>query len=166
MIVKIAKHYGYELTMELEGEIYDATVSLELFRANEKINATKRRVLAECIDRDSIVHEVIPDKFKKAAVYQVIISLAEQNKMVIYDTKLSLKDFQSGVDESFFGYVVRVITHLFTLGKLDIDKDIRVRFTGDIRALKDIELLAENGYGEDKYGNNIPLPKELLYLRK
>jgi len=30
----------------------------------------------------------------------------------------------------------------------------------------DIELLAENGYGEDNSGNNIPLPEQLTYLRQ
>jgi len=32
--------------------------------------------------------------------------------------------------------------------------------------LADIKLLAESGYGEDKLGNNIPLPEKLAYLRQ
>lgn len=34
------------------------------------------------------------------------------------------------------------------------------------RVLEDIKLLAENGYGEDDFGNNLPLPARLSYLRK
>ena len=34
-------------------------------------------------------------------------------------------------------------------GKIDIGTTIRAVFTGDKRVLEDIELLAENGYGED-----------------
>ena len=48
---------------------------------------------------------------------------------------------------------------------IDIEAEIRVAFIGDQRVLDDLKLLAENGYGEDNYGNNVPLPKELSYLR-
>jgi hypothetical protein len=44
--------------------------------------------------------------------------------------------------------------------------DITVAFAGDQRVLEDIRLLAENGYGEDDFGNNLPLPPKLSYLRK
>ena len=36
---------------------------------------------------------------------------------------------------------------------------------GDIRALRDIETLAEVNYGEDTMGKGVPLPKELKYLK-
>ena len=51
-------------------------------------------------------------------------------------------------------------------GKIDIISDTTVDFTGDKRVLHDIQILAENGYGEDKFGNNIVLPKELSYLKR
>jgi hypothetical protein len=35
-----------------------------------------------------------------------------------------------------------------------------------LRVLEDIRTLAENGYGEDKFGNNIVLPKNLSYLKR
>lgn len=41
-----------------------------------------------------------------------------------------------------------------------------VRFQGDIRVLEDIRTLADSGYGEDKFGNNIVLPKSLSYLKE
>ena len=50
--------------------------------------------------------------------------------------------------------------------KLDIRSEITVRFSGDSRALKDLEILANNGYGEDALGNNIVLPEELSYLSR
>ncbi|MBA2882409.1 phosphotransferase system HPr-like phosphotransfer protein [Desulfosalsimonas propionicica] len=40
-----------------------------------------------------------------------------------------------------------------------------VSFEGDVRALKDIEVLAGVNYGEDRMGKGIPLPKSLKYLR-
>ena len=40
------------------------------------------------------------------------------------------------------------------------------QFVGDKRVLADIRLLAECGYGEDKFGNNIALPEKLAYLRR
>jgi hypothetical protein len=51
-------------------------------------------------------------------------------------------------------------------GKIDIGTTIKVVFVGDKRVLADIKLLADNGYGEDSFGNNIPLPEGLTYLRK
>ncbi|MGD9080985.1 MAG: HPr family phosphocarrier protein, partial [Desulfobacterales bacterium] len=41
----------------------------------------------------------------------------------------------------------------------------RVVFEGDIRTLKDIEILAGVNYGEDTMGKGVPLPKELSYLK-
>jgi hypothetical protein len=40
-----------------------------------------------------------------------------------------------------------------------------VEFHGDLRALKDIEILASVNYGEDTMGKGVPLPSELRYLR-
>jgi len=44
--------------------------------------------------------------------------------------------------------------------------EIMATFYGDRRVIEDIRLLAENGYGEDDFGNNLPLPAKLQYLRK
>ena len=53
-----------------------------------------------------------------------------------------------------------------TLGKIDVTTELSASFTGDRRVLDDIRLLAENGYGEDNFSNNLPLPERLAYLRK
>ena len=55
LISKLVLHYGSDVRMELEGESYDARSPLELFRANEKINAQKRRSLASEIVRLNLV---------------------------------------------------------------------------------------------------------------
>jgi len=44
--------------------------------------------------------------------------------------------------------------------------ELYVCFHGDWRVLEDIRLLADKVYGEDDFGNNLPLPERLAYLRK
>jgi phosphotransferase system HPr-like phosphotransfer protein len=50
-------------------------------------------------------------------------------------------------------------------GKISREKAKTVVFEGDVRALRDIEVLAGVNYGEDTMGKGIPLPKELDYLK-
>lgn len=50
-------------------------------------------------------------------------------------------------------------------GKINKEKISEVIFEGDLRALKDIEILAGVNYGEDTMGKGVPLPTELQYLR-
>lgn len=50
-------------------------------------------------------------------------------------------------------------------GKIQKENIQKVVFEGDLRALKDIEILAGVNYGEDTLGKGVPLPKELGYLR-
>lgn len=50
-------------------------------------------------------------------------------------------------------------------GKIQKEKITDVIFEGDVRALKDIEVLSGVNYGEDTMGKGVPLPKELKYLR-
>ena len=52
------------------------------------------------------------------------------------------------------------------MGKIDIGIDVTAQFVGDKRVLSDIQALAQCGYGEDNYGNNVPLPKQLAFLRR
>ena len=51
-------------------------------------------------------------------------------------------------------------------GKIQKEGVKEVAFKGDVRALKDIEILASVNYGEDSMGKGIPLPKELFYLKQ
>ena len=50
-------------------------------------------------------------------------------------------------------------------GKIQKENIAEVKFEGDVRALKDIEILAGANYGEDTMGKDVPLPGELKYLR-
>ena len=50
-------------------------------------------------------------------------------------------------------------------GKIQKEKLEQVIFEGDVRTLKDIEILAGVNYGEDTMGKGVPLPKELDYLK-
>ena len=47
-----------------------------------------------------------------------------------------------------------------------MDANLTATFIGDKRVLADIKLLAESGYGEDNFGNNVPLPDKLVCLRR
>ena len=77
---------------------------------------------------------------------------------------LNRKDLLSVEDVR--GCMNELLTRLLTLGKVDIIMPLSVTFIGDKRALHDIEILAQTGYGEDAQGNNIPLPEEISYLYK
>ena len=50
-------------------------------------------------------------------------------------------------------------------GKIQKEKLEQVIFEGDVRTLKDIEILAGVNYGEDTMGKGVALPKELSYLK-
>ena len=50
-------------------------------------------------------------------------------------------------------------------GKIQKENINEVVFEGDVRALKDIKILAGINYGEDSMGKGVPLPKELSYLK-
>ncbi len=51
-------------------------------------------------------------------------------------------------------------------GKIQKENIKEVVFEGDSRALNDIDILASVNYGEDSMGKDVPLPKELKYLRR
>ncbi len=50
-------------------------------------------------------------------------------------------------------------------GKIQKEKLDQVIFEGDVRTLKDIEILASVNYGEDTMGKGVPLPEALSYLK-
>lgn len=166
LVSKIAHHYGSDVQMELGGELYDASAPLDLFRANEAINAQKRRHLAH------VISELKVDLPEQAAidmidaVRQVITRLAADGQLVIYERPLPLEDLQPTPGETLNQFAVDEIARMLAMGKIDIESEITATFIGDRRVLEDIELLVENGYGEDAFGNNIPLPKKLAYLRR
>ncbi len=166
LISKLVLHYGSDVKMKLEDDTYDASSPLELFRANEKINATKRKSLAAEIIRLELVDEAPEDKDRQSIVRNVIMTLAEQSKVIIYEQPLIIDEKEFQPESTIIQQVTDEIAKLLCIGKIDISTNIEAIFVGDKRVLEDIQLLAENGYGEDSFGNNIPLPRELQYLRQ
>lgn len=170
LVAKVVTHYGSDVRLELDGQSYDASSPLELFRANEKINSRKRRSLVREISELPLRQEVGTPEAMRTAVLEVVFALAERGKLVIYEQPLALSDtLPDALDAREGGLLEHVgaeITRLQATGQIDINTGLTVSFVGDKRVLADIELLAKHGYGEDSFGNNIPLPKELSYLRR
>jgi hypothetical protein len=165
LIAKLVLHYGSKVQMLLGEEVYDAGSSLDLFRANEKINAQKRRWLAEEIERLALVPEHDDPENSMTIVHNVVLALAQKSKLVMYEQPLELPERICGAEGTLLEKVVRETGRLLAMGKIDIGTDLTVQFVGDKRVLADIHLLAEYGYGEDSFGNNVALPKKLAYLR-
>jgi hypothetical protein len=168
LVAKIAMHYGSDVRMELDDESFDASSPLEIFRINEKINARKRRWLAKevcSLDLEEFAGQNQEDPVKEA-VQKTVLALAEEGKLVILQQPIEFSDSLSCQCNRLFEQVIEEIARLQATGKIDIPLDLNVRLVGDRRVLEDIKLLAENGYGEDNFGNNIQLPPELTYLRR
>jgi len=165
LISKLVLHYGSDVRMEIDDEVYDARSPLELFRANEKINAEKRRWLAAEIARIKLIQQVSGETKIVTIVRNVVLSLAEKSKLILYEQPLELPDEPDEQEGTLLQRISDRMGQLLALGKIDISVDLKAKFVGDKRVLADIELLAESGYGEDQFGNNIPLPEELVYLR-
>ena len=166
LIARIVRHYGAEVRMQIDGEEYDAAVPFDLFRANEKLNADKRRAIAA--DAIGILHvePALLDRSREELVRAVARRLFEQRKLVLYDRTLSLEEVALRIDAPAEDCVVDALLKLFTLGKIDVELPAFATFLGDRRVIADIKLLAEQNYGEDDFGNNLALPGELSYLRR
>jgi hypothetical protein len=170
LIAKIVIHYGSEVEMKLGNHVYNASMPLELFRANEEINLAKRKAIAKEILEHKLVKEdadaLYDSKLMKKILRIIFLDLLEKQKIVIYENDFSFDNLTPFEGETIADFSKRGIALYLALGKIDIISDTKVEFSGDKRVLHDIQILAENGYGEDKFGNNIFLPKELSYLKR
>ncbi len=167
LVAKIVRHYGSEVTMVVEGDTYDAASPMDIFRANEKLNRQKRTWLTTqvcglpCLKDPDFAADL------PKAVRRVILALAEHGKVVIYERPIPVEPpVEADADKTPVQYILDEVARLQATGMIDIEADIPITFRGDERCLHDLQLLAENGYGEDNFGNNIPLPKELSFLRR
>lgn len=167
LVARIVAHYGGEVSMALEDKLFDAASPLDLFRANETINARKRHWLAAEIAR---VHPgcggALGAEATAAAVPAIVHPLAGEGKIVLYRQPLQLSDQLGCRDGSVLENTVAEIALLQATGQLDIRTELTVTFIGDKRVLSDVDALARHGYGEDAFGNNVVLPKALSYLRR
>ena len=152
--------------MQIYDDTYDAGAPLELFRANEKINACKRKWLAEEIVRLNIVATQKSQADVRSLVMDVVLTLAEQSKLILYQQPLELSQQDGRTEGTLMEQVTAELANLQAMGKIDVEMELNATFVGDKRVLADIKLLARSGYGEDSFGNNIPLPEQLTYLRR
>lgn len=166
LVSKLVLHYGSRVQMRLADETYDAGSSLDLFRANEKINAQKRRWLALEIVRLGLMPEDANPTDVVGLVRNVVLTLAAKGKLILYEQPLQLPDRLCPTEGTALEKVTNETGRLLAMGKIDIGTDITATFVGDKRVLEDIQLLAQHGYGEDSFGNNIALPDKLAYLRR
>ena len=169
LVSKIIVHYGSDVYLKMDdGCVYNAGSPLELFRVNEAINARKRKMVLGKIEK--ILPEIgsipIMESSFRETTQKILYILMDDKSIIMYESDLSLEEIGFNSEESFPEYVKRAITHALAMGRIDIRTEMKVEFVGDKRVLYDIRLLAETGYGEDQYGNNIMLPKELSYLRR
>lgn len=166
LVAKIARHYGGQLRVRVLGKEYDAAVPLELFRANEEVNAEKRRRLSEkLLSMDLLADSKDPEALAEV-VRGTVLRLAEQREVVIYEQPLPIGPQPRGPEESVLEYCAGRIKKLLALGKIDLDLPIEAEFSGDLRILEDVRALAESGYGEDRQGHNVNLAPQLAYLRR
>lgn len=155
LVSKIINYYGGCVKMTVNGVEYDPSTPLELFRVNEEINAIKRVKIFQMVHSDEMGNNSLTD---------LLNILSDRDELVVYDDSFEHIDQLKG--ENTPEYIKRGFAYLLASGKIDIKMDICVTFKGDLRSLNDIALLAKHGYGEDKYGNNIALPKALSYLKR
>ena len=166
LVSKVVQHYGSEVSLIIDREEYDASHPMELFCVNEKINADKRRNLAHDIcELKTVKNSEYINNFEKG-LKEVFYELLKEKKIINYSQEFTFPDFKPVVEETLGEFANRAIAFLLAQGKIDLKTDLTVTFKGDKRVLADIQLLADSGYGEDNYGNNIVLPKELSYLRR
>ncbi len=166
LIAKIVKHYGSDVSMEFNGVVYDASSPFELFRANEEINAEKRHRMARHITALALDEPVGPRESLEVTVRRVFLELAARGDIVLHEHPLTLDDVLNDEAGTVGEAVLGAVTKLLALGRIDMDTELTVTFEGDKRVLRDISILAQNGYGEDALGGNIPLPSEIAYLRR
>ncbi len=166
LIARLVWHYGSKVQMRLGDAEYDAGLPLDLFRANEAINAQKRRWLAGEIVRLGLIPDSAASEDVTSVVRSTILSLAQKGKLIMYEQPLDIPEHSGKLEGTLLEKVISETGRLLALGKIDIETDMTAQFIGDKRVLADIRLLAQYGYGEDNFGNNIALPDKLSYLRR
>jgi hypothetical protein len=155
LLAKIVQHYGSQVQMELDDESYDASSPIEIFRANERINAAKRWWLSREVSALAGVQEAPDNCDLESLVRRVVITLAAKGVLVIYRQPLELPPQPAAASGTVLQRIIQELSQLQATGKIDIAADLWARFSGDHRVLH-----------EDNYGNNVELPRELTYLRQ
>jgi phosphotransferase system HPr-like phosphotransfer protein len=138
-------------------KLLDRTINYGLYYVCHYLNTGKKlasEILNENIERSSI-RVGIPVKRgfhlrPSLLVAKIVQEFGGQVEMLVGEDRF---DASSVLDIQWAG------------GKIAKEDIKEVVFEGDTRALRDIQILAKVNYGEDTIGKDIPLPKELKYLR-
>ncbi len=137
--------------------LLDRTINYGLFFVCHYISNGKniaRKILNENIERGRIeVNVPVPRGFHSRPsllVAKIVQHYGGQVELCAGDSRF---DAGSVLDIQWAG------------GKIQNENIKKVVFEGDVRSLKDLEILASVNYGEDLMGNGIALPKELAYLK-
>ncbi len=164
LVNKIVLHHGSRIEMQIGNRTYNTDV-FELFRANEKINRDKRQIALPYIINHPILTNRNKDFRAEEVAGDIFRDLEKKGIIVIYKED-AFKDLPlQNENESIEDYMKNTLINLQYTGILDVKSSTKITFKGDERALRDIQILAENGYGEDDLGENIDLPPELDYLK-
>lgn len=164
LVAKIVLHYGSEVFLEMDGKSFDASCPLDIFRVNEKINAAKRNWLAQELARLPQLQNNGNNGDVQEIARNIVLNLAAEGKVAVYQQPLDMPEAPVERSGTLLQWVIDEIARLQAMGKIDIIAKFSVTFVGDKRVLSDIHLLAEKGYGEDRFGNNVDLPDALSYL--
>jgi phosphotransferase system HPr-like phosphotransfer protein len=138
-------------------ELLDRTINYGLFYACHYLSVGKdlaREILNDNVERGRI-KVGIPVKLGFHSRPSLLVAKIVQ----YYGGPVELVVGQDRFDAS------SVLDIQWAGGKIQKENVSEVVFEGDLRALKDIQILSEVNYGEDTMGKGIPLPKELKYLR-
>ncbi len=137
--------------------LLDCTINYGLYYVNYYFASGRevaKEILKENVEKGSIRVPIPKDLGfhcrPSLLVAKVVQKYGGQVEMVIGDHRF---DASSVLDIQWAGGMIQ---------KEEIEE---VVFEGDVRALKDIEVLAGVNYGEDRIGKGIALPKSLKYLR-
>lgn len=170
LVSSIVRHYGGKVSLILDRE-YDASAPMNLFLVNEWVNQLKRQHVGEELHKmDELLLETQAQLdngkiTKVSAVRNIIRALAQRDVINVLKYPLNVEPIiNSSSAPTLLELMQTVVATLLAQRELNILYPIKVKFRGDARVLKDIELLAANGYGENETGSNIPLPPELTYL--
>ncbi|MFW6011056.1 MAG: HPr family phosphocarrier protein [Desulfosalsimonas sp.] len=137
--------------------LLDCTINYGLYYVNHYFTSGRevaKQILQENVEKGSVRVPVPKDLGfhcrPSLLVAKVVQKYGGQVEMVVGEHRF---DASSVLDIQWAG------------GMIQKEGIGEVVFEGDVRALKDLEVLAGVNYGEDRMGKGIPLPKNLQYLR-
>ncbi len=137
--------------------LLDRAINYGLFYAWQFLSSGKEislEVLNEYIDRSSIFVGIPKERGFHSRPSLLVAKIVQH-----YGGEVTMRVGGDSFDAS------SVLDMQWAGGKIKKEDVEQVEFTGDSRALADLEVLARVNYGEDSMGKGVPLPPELSYLR-